>query len=148
MVYRSSKPINAYREWSMTGIDTATHTVETIIRQGNDLAEFQQNVRDRVDEGFLHPPLVSIHLVTLRYPRMARDLAAKHIRVIEGAVAENTGYKRSQFRQLVAMSDLEHVSGVENMSFPKSKPDFVLVEVPLTSDFLTPALDASKVKWR
>jgi hypothetical protein len=63
----------------MTGIDTVIHTIETIIRQGNDLAEFQQNVRDRVDEEFLHPPLVSIHLVMLRYPLIARDLAAKHI---------------------------------------------------------------------
>jgi hypothetical protein len=63
----------------MTGIDTVIHTIETIIRQGNDLTEFQQNVRDRVDVGFLHPPLVSIHLATLRYPLIARDLAAKHI---------------------------------------------------------------------
>jgi hypothetical protein len=65
-------------------------------------------------------------------------------RKIEGA--EKTGYKRSQFRQLVAMS--EHIPDAENMAFPDSKPDFVLAEVPPTSQSLTYAVDVGNLKWR
>jgi len=42
----------------------------------------------------------------------------------------------------------EHVPDAENMPFPLCKPDFVLVEVPPTSGFLTPAIDVGTVKWR
>jgi hypothetical protein len=65
--YRSPKPINAYQEWSIAGIDTVVNTIATTIRspQGHDLAQFQQHVRDGVNESELYQPLVSIHLVKL-----------------------------------------------------------------------------------
>jgi len=42
----------------------------------------------------------------------------------------------------------EHIPDAENMSFPLSKPYFVLAEVPPTSDNLTAAVDADNVKWK
>jgi hypothetical protein len=42
----------------------------------------------------------------------------------------------------------EHVPDAENMSFPTNTPDFILAEVPQTSESLTPAVDAGNVKWR
>ncbi|KAG2070715.1 hypothetical protein BDR04DRAFT_594243 [Suillus decipiens] len=96
----------------------------------HDLAEFRQSVRDGVDEIYLYSLLQGI------------------FRTIEGAEAETTGYKRTQFRQLVSMDD--HVPDAENMPFPLDKPDFVLAEVPPTSDPLTPTIDVGSdcVKWR
>ncbi|KAG1830949.1 hypothetical protein DFJ58DRAFT_736804 [Suillus subalutaceus] len=128
--YRSQKPINAYATWSITSIDTVVKTIEESIRAGNDLNEFQQNVWDKVEEKYLYPQLQSI------------------FRTIEGAVATKTGYDRSQYRQLVAMGD--HVPDAEKMAFPINKPDFALVEVPPTSEPLTPSIDpgSNRVKWR
>ncbi|KAG0693251.1 hypothetical protein DFH29DRAFT_1084317 [Suillus ampliporus] len=128
--YQSSKLIKAYDKWSVTGIDTVIHTIEASIRAGDDLSEFQQNVRDKVDEKHLYPQLQNI------------------FRTIEGAAAEVTGYKRAQFRQVVALG--ERIPDAENMSFPDNKPDFVLAEVPPTSEALTPEIDAGseRVKWR
>ncbi|KAG2132092.1 hypothetical protein DEU56DRAFT_889432 [Suillus clintonianus] len=128
--YRSAKPIKAYEKWFITSIDTVIKPIETTIRASDDLAEFRQNVKDGVDEEYLYSPLQEI------------------FRMIEGAAAEVTGYKRTQFRQLVSMSD--HVPDAENMSFPHNKPDFVLAEVPPTSSSLTPAIDVGSdgVKWR
>ena len=60
---RSSKPINAYQEWSVAGIDTVVKKIETTIRGGDDLDQFKQNVRDRLHENFLYEPLVSMLLV-------------------------------------------------------------------------------------
>ncbi|OJA13989.1 hypothetical protein AZE42_04604, partial [Rhizopogon vesiculosus] len=126
--YRSAKPINSYQHWSIANIDTVVKTIETKIRQEDDLTRFLQNVRDKLNERELYEPLKNI------------------FRAIEGAVAKQTGYKRSQFRQLVEMSD--HVPDTDNMPFPDSKPHFVLAEVPSTSEPLTPAIDVRVVKWR
>ncbi|KAG2335520.1 hypothetical protein BDR05DRAFT_1006731 [Suillus weaverae] len=128
--YQSAKPIKAYEKWSITSIDTVIKPIVTIIRASPDLAEFCQSVRDSADEKYLYSPLQGI------------------FRTIEGAAAEVTGYKRTQFRQLVSMSD--HVPDAEDMSFPSNKPDFVLAEVPPTSDPLTPIIDVESdgVKWR
>jgi hypothetical protein len=60
---RSSKPINAYQEWSVAGIDTVVKKIETTIRGRNDLDQFKQHVRDRLHENFLYEPLVSMLLV-------------------------------------------------------------------------------------
>jgi len=60
---RSSKPINAYQEWSVAGIDTVVKKIETTIRGGYDLDQFKQNVRDCLHENFLYEPLVSTLLV-------------------------------------------------------------------------------------
>jgi len=50
-------------------------------------------------------------------------------RTIEGAAAEVTGYKRTQFRQVVAMG--ESVPDAEDMFFPDDHtPTFVLAEIP------------------
>ncbi|KAG2140711.1 hypothetical protein BD769DRAFT_116374 [Suillus cothurnatus] len=128
--YRSAKPIKAYEKWSIASVDTVIKSIETIIRASPDLAQFCQSVRDGSHETYLYPPLQVI------------------FRTIEGAAAEMTGYKRTQFRQLVSMAD--HVPDAENMSFPLDKPDFVLAEVPLTSGPLTPAIDlgSDSIKWR
>ncbi|KAG1719222.1 hypothetical protein EDB19DRAFT_1861120 [Suillus lakei] len=128
--YRSAKPIKAYEKWTVTSIDTVIKPIVTTIRASPDLAEFRQSLQDSTDEKYLYSPLQAI------------------FRTIEGAAAGVTGYKRTQFRQLVSMSD--HVPDAENMSFPHNKPDFVLAEVPPTSDPLTPAIDVGSdgVKWR
>ncbi|OAX34308.1 hypothetical protein K503DRAFT_869005 [Rhizopogon vinicolor AM-OR11-026] len=126
--YRSAKPINSYQHWSIASIDTIVNTIETKIRQEDDLARFLQNVRDELHEAELYEPLNNI------------------FRMIEGAVARETRYKRSQFRQLVEMSD--HVPDAEDMSFPVSKPDFALAEVPQTLEPLTPVVDVRTIKWR
>lgn len=44
----------------------------------------------------------------------------------------------------------EHVPDAEQMSFPVNKPDFALMEVPPTSEPLTPSIDpgSNRVKWR
>ncbi|KAG2038403.1 hypothetical protein BDR03DRAFT_954704 [Suillus americanus] len=130
--YRSSKPIKAYEKWSnVNDIHTIIKTVETSIRASSDLAEFRQTVRDKSAEIYLYPPLISQQSI---------------FRTIEGAAAEVTGYKRSQFRQVVSMD--ERVGpDAENMSFPDNKPVFVLAEVPPASGPLTPAID-DEVKWR
>ncbi|KAG1721156.1 hypothetical protein EDB19DRAFT_1835653 [Suillus lakei] len=75
-------------------------------------------------------------------------IIASIFRTIEGAAADLTGYRRTQFRQLVPMA--ERIPDTEGMSFPDNKPDFVLAEVPPTSGPLTLALDAGSdgVKWR
>ncbi|KAG1721880.1 hypothetical protein EDB19DRAFT_2029478 [Suillus lakei] len=128
--YRPAKPIKAYEKWTITSIDTVIKPIVTTIRASPDLAEFRQSLQDSTDEKHLYSPLQAI------------------FRTIEGAAAGVTGYKRTQFRQLVSMSD--HVPDAENMSFPHNKPDFVLAEVPPTSDPLTPAIDVGSdgVKWR
>ncbi|KAG1747621.1 hypothetical protein EDB19DRAFT_1825990 [Suillus lakei] len=128
--YRSANPIKAYEKWTITSIDTVIKPIVTTIRASPDLAEFRQSLQDSTDEKHLYSPLQAI------------------FRTIEGAAAGVTGYKRTQFRQLASMSD--HVPDAENMSFPHIKPDFVLTEVPPTSDPLTPAIDVGSdgVKWR
>ncbi|OJA21145.1 hypothetical protein AZE42_10005 [Rhizopogon vesiculosus] len=126
--YRSAKPINSYQHWSIASIDTVVDIIETKIRQEDDLGRFLQNVRDKLHEAELYEPLNNM------------------FRTIEGAVAKETQYKRSQFRQLVEMSD--HVPDAEDMSFPASKPDFALAEVPPTLEPLTPVVDVRTVKWR
>ncbi|KAG2065797.1 hypothetical protein BDR04DRAFT_1107862 [Suillus decipiens] len=128
--YRSTKPIKAYEKWSITSADTIIKTIEVTIRASRDLAQFRQSVQDKADEKYLYSSLQSI------------------FRTIEGAAADVTGYRRTQFRQIVSMS--EHVPDAESMSFPDSKPDFVLAEVPPTSGPLTPALDVGNdgIKWR
>ncbi|KAG1719046.1 hypothetical protein EDB19DRAFT_755780 [Suillus lakei] len=128
--YRSSKPIKVYEKCFITSIYTVIKTIETTIRASCDLAEFRQSVQDNADENYLCSSLQSI------------------FRTIEGAAADLTGYRRTQFRQLVPMA--ERVPDAEGMSFPDNKPDFVLAEVPPTSGPLTLALDAGSdgVKWR
>ncbi|KAG1837233.1 hypothetical protein DFJ58DRAFT_749558 [Suillus subalutaceus] len=127
--YRSSKPIKVYEKWSdVNDIHTIIKTVETFIRASGDLAEFRQTVRDKSDEIYLYSPLQRI------------------FRTIEGAAAEVTGYKRSQFHQVVSM-DERAGPNAENMSFPDKKPVFVLAEVPPASGPLTPVID-DEVKWR
>ncbi|KAG1720084.1 hypothetical protein EDB19DRAFT_1836220 [Suillus lakei] len=128
--YRSTKPIKAYEKWFITGIDTVIKAIETTIKASHDLAEFQQRVEDNADEKYLYSSLQNI------------------FRTIEGAAADVTGYKRTQFRQLVSMA--ERVPDAEGMSFPDNKPDFMLAEVPPMSGPLTPALDAGSggIKWR
>jgi hypothetical protein len=66
--YRSSKPINAYQDWSMTGIPAhaVVNTIATTLRQDHsDLAQFQQHVEDGANEAELYMPLVSMSLVKL-----------------------------------------------------------------------------------
>ncbi|KAG2036491.1 hypothetical protein BDR03DRAFT_982941 [Suillus americanus] len=128
--YRSTKPIKAYEKWSITSIDTIIKAIEVTIRASRDLAQFRQSVQDNADEKYLYSSLQNI------------------FRTIEGAAADMTGYKRTQFRQIVPMA--ERVPDAESMSFPDSKPDFVLAEVPPTPGPLTPALDVGSdgVKWR
>ncbi|KAG1728435.1 hypothetical protein EDB19DRAFT_1832744 [Suillus lakei] len=128
--YRSIKPIKAYEKWFITGIDTVIKAIETTIKASHDLAEFQQRVEDNADEKYLYSSLQNI------------------FRTIEGAAADMTGYKRTQFRQLVSMA--KRVPDAEGMSFPDNKPDFVLAEVPPMLGPLTPALDVGSggIKWR
>lgn len=77
--YRSQKPIKAYETWSITGIDAVVKTIEESIRAGNDLKEFQQNVRDKVEEKYLYPQLVSMHLFQPNTPHIGVYITAKYI---------------------------------------------------------------------
>ncbi|KAG2096489.1 uncharacterized protein F5147DRAFT_656568 [Suillus discolor] len=56
--YRSSKPIKAYKKWSITNIDTIIKPIEPIIRASLDLAEFRQSVQDGADEKYSYSPLL------------------------------------------------------------------------------------------
>jgi len=148
--YRSSKPIHPYHQWSVDGIDTIVNAIATNIRRrgrAGDLATFKHFVNKGTEEKYLYEPLVSILQIGSAEHNSSHIILQENIfRTIEGAAADITGYKRSQFRQLVAMH--EHVPDAENMSFPLSKPDFVLAEVPPTSEYLTAAVDVDTIKWR
>lgn len=70
--------------WSITSIDAVVKTIEESIRAGNDFKEFQQNVQNKVEENYLYPQLVSMHLFKLDTPYVGGYTTAKYILYNQG----------------------------------------------------------------